>query len=65
MDRIQRINCWKIVIGDDVLITPNSYINSDVPSHSICLGNPMKIVSKEYATEGYIDNICGELENNE
>ena len=53
----------KIEIGDDVLIAPNSYVNSDVPAHSICLGNPMKIVPKEYATDGYIDNICEELED--
>jgi serine O-acetyltransferase len=30
----------KIVIGDDVLIAPNSYVNCNVPSHSIVIGNP-------------------------
>ncbi len=44
----------KIVIGDDVLIAPNAYVNSDVPSHSIVVGNPGKIISRDNATEGYI-----------
>lgn len=30
-----------IHIGDDVLIAPNSYVNCDVPSHSVVLGNPL------------------------
>ena len=45
-----------IVIGDDVLIAPLSYINFDVPSHSIVVGNPAKVISSNYATEGYIEN---------
>lgn len=47
----------KITIGDDVLIAPCSYVNFDVPSHSIVLGNPGRIIPKENATEGYIYNI--------
>jgi len=43
-------------IGNDVLIAPNSYINFDVPDHSIVIGNPGKIIHKENATEGYINN---------
>ena len=46
----------KIVIGDDVLIAPNAYVNFDVPSHSIVIGNPGKIVPRDNATEGYIVN---------
>lgn len=53
----------KIVIGDDVLIAPNSYVNKDVPSHSICLGNPMIILSRKNATEDYLDNVCEGLED--
>lgn len=45
-----------IIIGDDVLIAPNSYVNCDVPSHSIVFGNPCIIKHKENATEGYINN---------
>lgn len=41
-------------IGDDVLIAPNAYVNFDVPSHSVVVGNPGKIISRENATEGYI-----------
>lgn len=44
-----------VTIGDDVLIAPNSYVNCDVPSHSIVFGNPCIIKHKENATEGYID----------
>ena len=46
----------KINIGNDVLIAPNSYVNCDVPSHSIVFGNPCIIKHKENATEGYINN---------
>lgn len=45
----------KITIGDDVLIAPNSYVNCDVPSHSIVFGNPCIIKHRENATEGYIN----------
>ena len=44
-----------ITIGDDVLIAPNAYVNTDVPSHSIVLGNPGVIHPRELATEGYIN----------
>lgn len=47
----------KITIGDDVLIAPNSFVNFDVPSHSIVIGNPGKVIAKENATEGYINNL--------
>lgn len=46
----------KITIGDDVMIAPNSYVNRDVPDHSIVLGNPCTIVAKDNATENYINN---------
>ncbi len=44
-----------IKIGDDVLIAPNSYVNRDVPSHSVVFGNPCIIKEKENATEDYIN----------
>lgn len=50
-----------IKIGEDVLIAPNSYVNFDVPSHSIVIGNPGIIRPKGYATEGYINN-CIEID---
>lgn len=45
-----------ITIGDDVLIAPNSFVNCDVPSHSIVFGNPCQIKTKINATENYINN---------
>ena len=46
-----------IRIGSDVLIAPLSYVNFDVPDHSIVMGNPAKIIEREHATEGYINNM--------
>ena len=43
-------------VGDDVLIAPNSYVNCDIPAHSIVLGNPCTIIHKERATFEYIKN---------
>lgn len=43
-----------ITVGDDVMIAPNSFVNFDVPSHSIVIGNPGVIHSKQNATESYI-----------
>ena len=50
----------KITIGDDVLIAPNSYVNRDIPSHSIVFGNPCIIKYRENATENYINNVKGQ-----
>ncbi|KQR95467.1 transferase [Chryseobacterium sp. Leaf180] len=46
-----------IKVGNDVLIAPNSYVNFNVPDHSIVSGNPATIVSRENATDGYINNV--------
>ena len=43
-----------ITVGDDVLIAPNTLVNFDVPSHSIVIGNPAKIIHRENATKEYI-----------
>ncbi len=45
-----------VTIGDDVLIAPLAYVNFDVPSHSIVIGNPGKIIHRDNATEAYINN---------
>jgi serine O-acetyltransferase len=45
-----------VVIGDNVLIAPNSYVNIDVPSNSVVIGNPCRIIPKQNATEHYINN---------
>lgn len=46
-----------INIGDNVLIAPNAYVNMDVPSDSIVVGNPAKITPNENATDNYVHNI--------
>lgn len=42
-----------IKIGDDVLIAPNSYVNCNVPPHSIVIGNPCMILPSDHATKDY------------
>lgn len=58
-------NCWiganavivgNVNIGEDVLIAPLSFVNFDVPSHSVVVGNPAKIIHKEHATVEYVCN---------
>ena len=58
-------NCWigtnavivgNVKIGSDVLIAPLSYVNFDVPDHSVVIGNPGRIIPKENATADYICN---------
>ena len=51
---INSIVVGNIVIGDDVFIAPNTFVNFDVPSHSIVIGSPGVIHRKENATENYI-----------
>ena len=43
-----------IHIGDDELIAPNSYINFNVPNHSIVIGNPGTIHYRRNATKDYV-----------
>lgn len=45
-----------IEIGNDVLISPNSFVNFDVPSNSIVIGNPGVIHQRLGATEFYVEN---------
>ena len=58
-------NCWigansvivgNVRIGEDVLIAPLTFVNFDVPSHSIVVGNPAKIINIDNATQEYICN---------
>ena len=57
--------CWigtnavvvgNVHIGEDVMIAPLTFVNFDVPPHSIVIGNPAKIIHKENATQDYICN---------
>lgn len=61
--------CWigtnsvivgNVRIGEDVMIAPLTFVNFDVPPHSIVIGNPAKIIHKENATKDYICNEVGE-----
>jgi serine O-acetyltransferase len=46
----------KVTIGTEALIAPGSYVNFDVPTKAIVLGNPGKVVS--YAgSAGYVNSI--------
>ena len=45
-----------ITIGNDVLIAPNTFVNQNVPSHSVVVGNPCRIIPKENATSQFIWN---------
>lgn len=54
--------CGKIKIGNDVMIAPLTFVNFDVPNHSIVIGNPAKIIRKENATDNYIQNIIENIE---
>lgn len=50
----------KVNIGDNVMIAPNTFINFDVPSDSIVVGSPAKIIPNKDATLGYIQHPYGE-----
>ena len=51
---INSIVVGNITVGDDVFIAPGAFVNFDVPSHSVVVGNPGIIHAKENATENYI-----------
>ena len=44
-----------INIGNDVMIAPNSFINFDIPDHSVVIGNPAQIHKKENVTKSYVN----------
>ena len=45
----------KINVGSNVLIAPNSYVNVDIPSNSLVIGNPCEIFEKENPCKDYIN----------
>ena len=45
----------KVTIGNNVVIAPNTFVNFDVPSDSIVVGNPAKIIRDLKATDAYIN----------
>jgi serine acetyltransferase/coenzyme F420-reducing hydrogenase beta subunit len=46
-----------ITIEDDVVIAPGAFVNFDVPSHSVVIGNPGQIHHKDNATDGYLGTL--------
>ena len=51
---INSIVVGNITVGDDVFIAPGAFVNFDVPSHSVVIGNPGVIHTRDNATENYI-----------
>lgn len=49
-----------ITIGDDVLIAPNTFVNFDVPSHSVVVGNPANIHHRDNATYKHLGSFLDE-----
>lgn len=45
-----------ITIGNDVMIAPNTFVNFDVPSHSLVIMEKAKIICKANATDNYVNN---------
>lgn len=45
-----------ITIGDDVMIAPNTFVNFDVPAHSLVIMEKARIIVKEKATQNYIQH---------
>lgn len=46
----------KITVGHDALIAPGAYVNFDVPSMAVVLGNPGKVVSQA-GSVGYVNKL--------
>lgn len=46
----------RVTIGSDALIAPGAYVNFDVPSNGVILGNPGKLVSYS-GSAGYVNRI--------
>lgn len=46
----------RITVGNDALIAPGAYVNFDVPSQSVVLGNPGRVVG-ETGSAGYINHV--------
>lgn len=49
--------CGNIRIGNDVLISANSFVDFDVPDNSIVIGNPGKIYHKKAASKDYLNGL--------
>lgn len=52
-----------ITIGDRVIIAPNSFINHDVPSDSVVIGNPARIIPKKIEMDDYFFHVIDNYPN--
>ena len=44
----------KVFIGNDVMIAANTFVNFNVPDHSVVMGNPATVRHVENPTKDYI-----------
>ncbi|MBO4675429.1 MAG: serine acetyltransferase [Elusimicrobiaceae bacterium] len=51
---INAMVCGNVKIGDDVLIAANAFVNFDVPSNSLVIGNPGVIHKAENPSKDYL-----------
>ena len=49
-----------ITIGEDVMIAPNTFVNFDVPAHSIVVSEKANIIGRDSATLNYVENRWGD-----
>lgn len=45
-----------VTIGNDVMIAPNTFVNFDVPAHSLVIMEKARIICQSNATENYVEN---------
>lgn len=45
-----------IHIGDDVMIAPNTFVNFDVPDHSVVVSQRAAVIHRDPATWNYVEN---------
>ena len=53
--------CGGITVGDDVLIASNAFVNFDVPSNSVVIGNPGVVHHKNNPCKDYVRKECYEI----
>jgi|TARA_B100001093_G_scaffold67278_2_gene57268 Serine acetyltransferase len=46
-----------VTIGNDTLIAPGTFVNRDIPDHSLAFGNPCIVKYKKYASKDYISHV--------
>jgi serine O-acetyltransferase len=52
----------KVTVGQGALIAPGAFVNFDVPSMAVILGNPGKVVAST-GSVGYVNSTLGEIDS--